>query len=154
MSEQKSHYCGCLYYSANALARVMTKMADEAFAPTGLAPSYALMLMGINQKPGIQPKQISEYMQLTPSTVTRLLDKLEGNGLVEKQAQGRNTAIFPTEKSLALQTQIKACWQGLYAHYSSLLGEETAKNLTGEIYAAYQALTDSTASETPRIESI
>ena len=83
MKEGKERYCGCLYYSANALSRMMTKMADEAFAKTGLAPSYAFMLMSINHKPGIHPKELSEHMQLTPSTVTRLLEKLEAKNLLD-----------------------------------------------------------------------
>ena len=55
---EKSKYCGCLYYSANALSRIMTKMADEEFASAGLSSSYAFLLMTVNHKPGIQPKEI------------------------------------------------------------------------------------------------
>ena len=77
MEKTKSKYCGCLYYSVNALSRVMTKIADEEFGVTGLSSSYAFLLMTVNEKPGIQPKEISQHMQLTPSTVTRLVEKME-----------------------------------------------------------------------------
>ena len=60
----------CLYYSANALARNMTKLADEEFAVTGLSSSYAFFTYDGLFKTGIQPKEISHHMQLTPSTVT------------------------------------------------------------------------------------
>lgn len=33
--EKDSKYCTCLYYSANALARIMTKIAEKAFNTIG-----------------------------------------------------------------------------------------------------------------------
>ena len=102
MEYRHSKYCHCLYYSANALARVLTKLAEDEFASTGLAPSYAFLLMTVNDEPGIQPKEISEHMQLTPSTVTRLIEKMEHKGLLERKSLGKFTRVYPTEKSKAL----------------------------------------------------
>ena len=72
-SEKNKDYCQCLYYSANALAREIGKIADEEFAPTGLAPSQAFMMMTVIEKPGIQPMEISHIMMLAPSTITRFI---------------------------------------------------------------------------------
>ena len=141
MKEGKEKYCGCLYYSANALGRIMTKMADEAFATTGLAPSYAFMLMSVNHKPGIQPMALSDHMQLTPSTVTRLIEKLENKGLVERKSVGRATEVYPTEKSLALQPEIQGCWKSLKERYTAIIGDDMAKRLTHDAFAASQSLT-------------
>ena len=140
MEEKKSKYCNCLYYSANALSRVITKMADEAFAATGLAPSYAFLLMTVNAKPGIQPKEISEQMQLTPSTVTRLIEKMEYKSFLERKSAGRETAVYPTESSLKLDKKIKECWRNLYKRYSELLGESEGQELTAAIYKASNKL--------------
>mgnify|MGYP002078745020 CR=1 FL=1 len=136
MEQEHTTYCGCLYYSANALSRVITKMAEEEFAAVGLAPSYAFVLMGVNKKPGIQPKEISEYMQLTPSTVTRLVEKLEYKGMVTRKTQGRATEVYPTPKSLALDAQIREAWRSLYLRYTGIMGEAPAQQLTADIYAA------------------
>ena len=141
MEKQRSKYCNCLYYSANALSRVMTKMADEEFAVTGLTSSYALLLMAVNDNPGIQPKELSVQMQLTPSTVTRLIEKLENKGLVSRQCQGRCKEVHPTEKSEQLQVTIKAAWKRLFNRYSEILGVEESKALTNKIYEATQELT-------------
>ena len=140
MGEKGSKYCGCLYYSANALGRVMTRIAEEEFAITGLAPSHAILLISVNEKPGIQPKELSDHMQLTPSTVTRLLEKLESKKLVERRSVGRATEVYPTEKSKELQPRIKEAWRNLYLRYTDALGEENAKLLTAKTYKAYQAL--------------
>jgi DNA-binding MarR family transcriptional regulator len=140
METKNSKYCGCLYYAANALGRIMTKMAEEEFAVTGLKPSYALLLLSVNEKSGIQPKELCEHMQLTPSTVTRLIEKLELKGLVERKSAGRATQVFATEKGRALDGKVKTAWKSLYKRYSEALGEETAKKLTSDTYAASKAL--------------
>lgn len=140
MEKEDSRYCGCLYYSANALARAMTRMAEAAFAPTGLAPSYAFLLMTANWKPGIQPKDISHQMQLTPSTVTRLIEKLEVKGLLKRQSEGKNTLVFPTPAGVELHPKVEACWQQLYHNYVEILGEDVSQQLTTDIYAAVKML--------------
>lgn len=134
MENGNSKYCGCLYFSTNALSRLMTKMADEEFATTGLSTSYAFLLMTVNTKPGIQPKEISEQMQLTPSTITRLIEKMEQKKLLERKSTGRTTEVYPTEKSKKLDIKIKRAWKNLYKRYSDLIGEEVAKRLTVNIY--------------------
>lgn len=140
MEKCSSKYCGCLYFSANALSRMMTKMADEEFAITGVSASYAFLLMTVNSKPGIQPTEISEQMQLTPSTITRLIEKMEQKGLVERKSIGRITEVYPTPKSLELDSVIKGAWLNLYKRYIDLIGEDEAKKLTSDIYTVVQKL--------------
>lgn len=141
MEKCKFKYCGCLYYSANALARIMTKIADEEFAVTGLTSSYAFLLMAVNEKPGIQPKEISYHMQLTPSTVTRLIEKMEYRGFLERKHVGRITEVYPTELSVALQSKIKEAWKNLYNRYTKFLGKEEAEKLTVLTFEATQKMT-------------
>ena len=133
METCKSIYCGCLYYSTNAFARAMTRMAEEEFASTGLTPSYAFVLMTVNSQPGIQPKELSQHMKLTPSTVTRLVEKLEARGFLERQIRGRSTEINPTAKGLELNDKIKKAWRNLYNRYSNQIGENEGKELTQKI---------------------
>ena len=140
MEKCNSKYCGCLYYSANALSRLMTKMADEEFAIIGLSASYAFLLMTVNDKPGIQPKEISEQMQLTPSTITRLIEQMEQKKMVERISTGRTTEVYPTDKSKKLDGKIKEAWRNLYNRYSELIEEEEAKRLTANIYEAVKKL--------------
>ena len=135
-----SKYCSCLYYSANALSRMMTRMADESFANTGLSSSYAFLLMIVNERPGIQPKEISIQMLLTPSTVTRLIEKLEFKGYLERKPVGRNTEVFPKKRSLELNEALKESWRNLFKKYSEILGEEQGVQLTSDIYGAIQLL--------------
>lgn len=136
-------YCNCLYYSANALARTITRMAEEEFAVTGLAPSYAFILMAVNEKPGIQPKEVSGIMHLTPSTVTRLVEKLVAKGYVVRKAAGKGIELSPTRKARAAHPHIREAWMNLYRRYSAVLGEDVGRRLASEVYGATERLESS-----------
>lgn len=136
MECDRETYCKCLYYSANALSRNITRMANKAFDPTGLAPSYAFVLITINRKPGINAGEIASIMQLQPSTMTRFLESLETKKYLKRIHDGKFVTVFPLKKSQDLQEQLLTCWQSLYLAYNELLGKEYADKLTGEIYQA------------------
>lgn len=140
MGTENSKYCGCLYFSANSLARCMTRIAEEEFALTGLSPSHALILRSVMESPGIQPKELSTIMELSPSTVTRLIEKLESRGLVTRTIAGRNTEIHPTEAAKPMDRMIKAAWSRLKSRYTEALGEEKSRTLTEEVYGACKLL--------------
>ncbi|WP_043906168.1 MarR family winged helix-turn-helix transcriptional regulator [Parageobacillus genomosp. 1] len=134
------YFCQCLYFTANRLARIMNKMAEEEFAPLGLSPTYAFLLMAVKDKPGITQKELSEILHIAPSTSTRFVEKLEMKGLVQRKNEGKLTLIYPTEKGLAIQGEIKKCWKNLYNRYSEVLGEERGVKLTSEIDLACNEL--------------
>jgi DNA-binding MarR family transcriptional regulator len=134
MSEKSSKFCGCLYYSSNALARIVTKIAEEEFVVTGMSPSYAFVLMAVNDNPGIKPMEISEIMMLQPSTITRFIDKLEYNGFLNREIKGKYTEVYPTEKSSHINEKLHLAWQNLNKRYNSVLGENQNNLLTITIY--------------------
>lgn len=109
-------------------------MADEEFAITGLASSYAFLLMTVGHQPGIQPTEISETMLLTPSTITRLIEKMETRGYLVRRAAGRTAQVSLTPKGEALLPIIQTAWLNLYRRYSDVLGEEAAKELTNRSF--------------------
>ncbi|KAA3658767.1 MAG: MarR family transcriptional regulator [Calditrichaeota bacterium] len=136
MNRETTKYCNCLYYSANALARLMTKMAEEEFTIVQLAPSHAFLLMTVNQKPGIQPKEISKIMKLKPSTVTRLIEKMEFKGYLERKSIGKTTEVFPSKSCTELDSKIKEAWRNLLNRYTKLIGEKESRRLTEDVYEA------------------
>lgn len=135
-SHQDNPYCQCLFYSANALARVMTKMAEDAFKKTGLAPSQAFVLMTVIRTPGIQPTRIGKIMMLTPSTVTRLIEKLESKRLVVREAAGKTTRISPTAAGRKLESVLQSSWLQLYDAYTHVLGKRKSVDVTSAMYEA------------------
>lgn len=134
--EDKNGYCKCLYYSANALARNITKMAENEFKHLGLSPSYVFILMTILKNPGILAGDIAIRMMLTPSTVTRLLEKLESKELLIRVTEGRKTLVYPSESANKLHELIFEAWNKLFVSYTNLLGIEFAQKLTDDIFAS------------------
>ena len=140
MVEKNSKYCGCLFFSANALARNLTRIAEEEYQVTGLSPSHALGLLTINEKQGIHPKELAGEMQLTPSTVTRLLDKLESRKYIIREEKGKTVKVFSTVKGKAMNQKIKSAWLRLYKRYIGVTGPEEGKKMTHWIYQTAQKL--------------
>jgi len=117
----------CLFFSCAKLARVLGKTADDAFSKTGLSPSHALLLYLVNQNGEIHQKEIGERLHLTPSTITRFVEKLEGKRLVSRKTNGKNVYICTTEKGLLLQSEIIIAWNDLHAVYEDILTEDETR---------------------------
>lgn len=136
MNAIRKSYGGCLFYAANALARKLTRMAEREFAPTGLAPSHGFLVMTVNALPGISAGDLAQAMQLQPSTVTRLMDKLEKDGYLRRRNKGKFIHVFPTERALRLNDPLKDAWRNLYGRYTEMLGEEESRSMTAMISEA------------------
>ena len=117
----------CLFFSSAKLARVLGKTADDAFSKTGLSPSHALLLYIVNQNGEIHQKEIGERLHLTPSTITRFVEKLEGKRLVSRKTNGKNVYICTTEKGLLLQSEIIIAWNDLHTVYEDILTEDETR---------------------------
>ena len=112
---------GCLFFSCTKLARLLGKIADEAFQVLGFSPSHALILYVVNQRNGIYQKEIGELLHLTPSTITRFIEKLEAKKLVYRKNDGKNVYIYPTESGLLMQPEIIKAWNNLHSSYAASL---------------------------------
>jgi len=140
--EDKSvtRFSACLLFSANALSRAITAIGDEEFGRFGMCYSHAYMLCEVVGQPGITPSELSETLYLTPSTITRLVEKLEQKQLVRRESEGKKTLIYPTTEGIALQPEIAEAWDRVGKHYSELIGETDVCRLTQQVFKAAQAL--------------
>ncbi|MDH8679076.1 MarR family winged helix-turn-helix transcriptional regulator [Fusibacter bizertensis] len=117
----------CVFFSTTKLAREFNKIAEEAFKKTGLSPSYAVLIYILNQTEKMHQKELGERMFLTPSTITRFLEKLDAKGLVTKTSEGKNVYVSSTVKGKALQAEIVAAWNELHTIYDGILSEEETR---------------------------
>ncbi len=129
MKISESKYCHCLYFTTNALARKVEKLAKESWRKVGLSPSHAYLIMMVIEEPGVQPKFLSEHLQLKPSTITRLIEKLEHKKLVVRTAEGKITNVYPTPKGKDLLPRLKDCLNSFYNNYGEVLGKEESSRL-------------------------
>ncbi len=127
MKTSESKFCSCLYFTTNALARKVEKLAVESWKKIGLAPSHAYLLKLVIEEPGMQAGLLAEQLQLTPSTITRLIEKLEEKKLVTRVTEGKATNVFPTLKAKEMKPQIKQCIEEFHEKYVKILGKEESK---------------------------
>jgi DNA-binding MarR family transcriptional regulator len=140
MTNTCSNLYNCLYFSANALARAITRMAEDAFAPIGLSPTHAFVLKLSIENPGVSPSTLANNLRLAPSTITRLVDALVRKRYLTKEVQGKTTRIHPTETGKALAEPIAAAWGVLHQRYVELLGRQEGDALAKAVGQASQIL--------------
>ncbi|HEY9047586.1 MAG TPA: MarR family transcriptional regulator [Ohtaekwangia sp.] len=129
MKKLENEYRKCLYFSANALARKTEKLAQESWSKVDLTPSHGYLLMLVIEQPGIQPTLIASCLHLTPSTVTRLILKLESKKLLYRTTEGKITNVYPTTKGNNLLPKLQACQREFFANYAAILGAQESTRL-------------------------
>lgn len=127
-----------LFFLTTALSRKLARQADEACGRLGLSFSHTLILMLVEEQPGIQPGMLARKVHLKPSTVTRLVQKLERRGLVEKESEGRATSIVCTTKGEELISDIEEIWRNLMEQKKDELGERYVAVLSEMISKAIE----------------
>lgn len=133
MRTSESKFCQCFYFTANSLARKIEKLAIESWKDLDLSPSHGYLLFVVLEEPGVQPSFLSEQLQLAPSTVTRLIEKLEDKNLLTRTFEGKITNIYPTNEAKALLPRMKECMNEFYKKYIHILGEDESAKLVSKM---------------------
>ncbi len=133
MKASESRYGRCIYFSSNALARKTEKLAVAAWKKADLSPSHAYLLMIVLDEPGIQAGALSAELHLTPSTITRLIEKLEEKRLVVRTTEGKTTSVYPTIKSKDMKPLLQECVEEFTKSCITLLGKEECSRFVNSI---------------------
>jgi DNA-binding MarR family transcriptional regulator len=75
------------------VARLMRKRFEQNARDLGLTRSQCQVLAHLARHQGIQQGGLAEILEVEPITLTRLLDRLEGLGLVERRAHASDRRI-------------------------------------------------------------
>ncbi len=81
------------------------------------------------EEPGIQPSALVKELLLTPSTITRLIEKLEEKKLVVRTTEGKLTNVYPTPKAKGMFPDLKDCLNHFYQNYSWIIGKDESARL-------------------------
>lgn len=129
-----------IFFLASAFARKMGNQADDVFETIGLSSSHALLLLVIHKNPELQPSQLAEMLYLKPSTITRLVQKLERRDFVQKESEGRATKIVCTSDGRNTAKSIQKKWEQLIANKRKELGERYVEVLSEMISNALDTM--------------
>jgi DNA-binding MarR family transcriptional regulator len=93
------------------VARLMRKRFEQNARGIGLTRSQCQVLAHLARNEGIQQSGLADILEIEPITLTRLLDRLEEGGLVERRAHPTDRRIrqlFLTDKVHPLLADIFA----------------------------------------------
>ena len=109
-----------LAFSINDVARLLRTYADHAAGRFGMTRAKWAVLARLDRFEGLKQTELAEMLDLQPITLTRLLDGLADNGLIERRPDPedrRAKRLFLTPAARPLLEQL------------ALLGEETMANV-------------------------
>lgn len=104
-------------------ARLMRRRFEARASGHGLSSAQWRLLVRVVKEAGVPQARLAELLEIEPISVSRLLDRMEALGWVERRADSsdrRVRMIFPSAKA-----------SDAYAHVKSLAGEVYAEALAG-----------------------
>ena len=126
------------------ISRCGIHFRNARLEPLGLRYRQADMLLKICNTPGISQEDLAKKMVLNKSNITRQLAGLEEEGFVERrpcEKDKRITRLFPSEKTLAIEPEIRQVFRDWNDYLMSALSEEEQTQLKA-LFATMRARAD------------
>lgn len=118
------------------IGRMMRQVYDMRARKLGLTRAQWRVLGMLIRNPGSNQAQLAEKLEVQPITLTRLLDKLETAGWVQRRADDKDRRVrrlFLTKKVQPIIKRMMALGQGLIDEMMSDINARDRKLLTGAL---------------------
>ena len=128
----------------HALARAHRARLGALLAAHGLHPGQDLLLLAVWDTPGVRQSALAEQLGVEPPTVTRMVQRLERGGMIERRADpvdGRAQLVHPTPRSRLLESMVRRTWASLDELLIEALGDADSVKLQRLAARAEMALT-------------
>ena len=119
----------CLYYLISRATLVITMALRKALAEAGVEavkPAYLGALMILWREDGLRASVLGRRAGLEPSSVTGLVDRMEGASLVERRpdpSDRRAQTIWLTEQGREMEGRVLGAVDGLLAELTHGISE-------------------------------
>jgi DNA-binding MarR family transcriptional regulator len=116
----------------HSLAKAHRARLGELLAPHGLHPGQDLLLLAVWDNPGLRQSVLAEMLGVEPPTVTRMAQRLERGGMIERRADpsdGRGQLVYPTPRSRLLEHAVRRAWSSLDELLIGSMGDTDAVRL-------------------------
>lgn len=90
--------------------------ANDLLAQIDLHAGQEFFLLNLGEQDGITQSEMAEGLCIQPATVTKMLDRMEKSGLVERRrdtADQRVSRVYLTEGGRSMRQPIEQVWQEL-----------------------------------------
>lgn len=95
------------------LSREQRKRMDALLTDYGLHVGQDMVLMNVSEADGCTQNEIAECLGVQPATVTRMLQRIERNGLIERRKDpddNRITRVYLTEAGRQQEGRLTDLW--------------------------------------------
>jgi DNA-binding MarR family transcriptional regulator len=93
------------------LDHALNKRSRRMLATMGVTGSQRFLLKVVGMRPGCAPGQLARFLHVTPATVTRVVQRLEDDGLLRREADpedSRRVRLHLTQKGRRLDERAEA----------------------------------------------
>ena len=83
-----------LLFLLHDVARLLRHESDRRAGARGLTRAQWVILFWLERQPGLSQSELAELLEVEPITVARLIDRLQGRGMVERRPDPHDRRIW------------------------------------------------------------
>jgi MarR family transcriptional regulator, transcriptional regulator for hemolysin len=120
----------------NDVARMLRTYADQRAGQFGITRAQWVVLARLDRFEGLKQSELAEMLDLQPITVTRLLDRLCENGLIERRADPgdrRAKRLFLTPAARPLLERLGELGEELMTNALVGVDRATVEHMVGQL---------------------
>ncbi len=98
-------------------ARLMRRRFERRNAAYGLSAAQWRLLFRLNKEEGVSQVRLAEWLEIEPISVSRLLDRMEEGGWVERRQDVKDRrvrVIYPTNKAREVFSAVRSVALDVY----------------------------------------
>jgi MarR family transcriptional regulator for hemolysin len=120
------------------VARLLRTYADQRARQFGISRAQWTVLMRLDRFEGLKQSELAEVLDLQPISLTRLLDRLAENGLIERRPDPndrRANRLYLTPAARPLLQQLTKLGEDMMGEVLEKLDEPTREQLLRDLEA-------------------
>jgi MarR family transcriptional regulator for hemolysin len=118
------------------VARLLRTLADQRARQHGMTRAQWAVLFRLDRSEGLKQSELAEILDLQPITLTRLLDRLAGNGLIERRADPndrRANRLFLTPAARPLLERVTGLGEEMMETVLAGLNDKATGRMLGDL---------------------
>jgi MarR family transcriptional regulator for hemolysin len=123
-------------FALHDLARTLKLYADQRSRHLGMTRAQWAVIAKLERSEGLKQSELAELLDVQPITLTRLIDRLCDNGLIERRADAedrRAKRLYLTKAAKPILSQLHALRADITNEALAGFDDEAIKRLVGQL---------------------
>lgn len=130
----------CGSFNLRKASRVVTQLYDDILQPTGLRSTQVVVLVALGAEQELSIAGLARELVLSPSTLSRNIQPLERDGLVEVEYSAkRGKSLRLTARGKKVLLHALPYWQKAQEKFTQLVGSGAWKELSRQLVSTVTA---------------